>query len=162
MYEHTYDTQLFSELYDVHPQAILWMRPVFRADKKTVADFEFVYANDEGLRYLNLTRLQFNGLLLSVSPTLTDELRKAVFEELTNVFNTGKKSESSLFNPALNKYARILRTRLRDGVLSVVQDITHEHIIIRRLEEQAKQLEQQTSQLQEQKSTPRQYPQKFL
>lgn len=148
----SYDTQLFSELYDVHPQAIIWMRPIFGKDGKAVSDFEFVYANDEGLRYLNLTREEFTGLRLSVSPTLNDELRKAVFEELLRVFTTGNKSETSFFNAALNKYARVLRTRLRDGVLSVVQDITRENLIIRTLEEQAEKLEEQTSLLKEQKA----------
>jgi signal transduction histidine kinase len=68
------------------------------------------------------------------------------------VYTTGEKSQVTVFNPILNKYARVLRTKLRDGVLNVVQDITQETLIIKKLEEQTKQLEERTSELQKQKS----------
>lgn len=152
MYETQYDAQLFAELYDVQPQAIMWMRPIRTEGGQSITDFEITYLNDEGLNYLNLTREQFTGLTLSNAPTLTDEFRKKIFEEVMMVYTTGKKSETTIFNSVLNKYARVLRTKLRDGILTVIQDITREKLIIRQLEEQTKQLEEQTRQLQEQKS----------
>ena len=48
---------------------------------------------------------------------------------------------TNIYNPALNKYARVLRTRLRDGVLSVVQDRTEENRIIKKLEEQTQKIQ---------------------
>ncbi len=152
MYESNYDTQLFTELYDVQPQAIVWMRPIRTVNDGTIIDFEYAYSNDEGLKFLKLTREQFTGLKLSTSPTLTDELRKQFIAEMVVVYTTGDKSEVTVFNPILNKYARVLRMKLRDGVLNVVQDITQETLIIRKLEEQTKQLEDRTSELQRQKS----------
>ena len=47
-----HDTRLFAELYDVQPQAIAWMRPVMAPGTEQIIDFEFVYANEEGLKYL--------------------------------------------------------------------------------------------------------------
>ena len=152
MYETQYDASLFAELYDVQPQAILWSRPIWSKDGHRIVDFEYTYSNDEGLKYLNLTREQMNGLVISNSPTLTPELRKKIFDEMIGVYESGEKSETTVFNPALNKYARVLRTRLRDGILSVIQDITKENLIIRQLEHQTYQLEEQTRQLQEQKT----------
>lgn len=151
MYEPLYDTQLFAELYDVQPQAIFWMRPVRTAGSDEIIDFEYIYANDEGLKYLNLKRDQFSGLFISNSP-LTEELRKAIMEEMVTVYQTNKKSETTIFNSVLKKYARVLRAKLRDGILTVVQDITKEHQIIHQLEKQATQLEEQKRLLQEQKS----------
>lgn len=135
-----YDAQLFSELFDVQPQAIIWLSPVWDEHRQQVVDFEFSYCNDEGLRYLNLSREQQQGLRLSVSPTVTDELRARFFAEMLNVYHTGQKAESNIFNPALNKYARILRTYLRGGVLTVVQDRTEENRIIEQLKTQTEQL----------------------
>lgn len=152
MDETLYDRQLFAELYDVQPQAIVWMPPIRSEVDGQIIDFAYSYANEEGLKYLNLTRQQFAGLTLSNSPTLTEELRRKVLKEILHVFHSGEKSETVLFNPALNKWARVLRTRLRDGVLTVVQDITREKGIIQQLEQQAAQLEEQTHQLQEQKA----------
>ena len=139
------DVQLFAELYDVHPQAIIWMRPLWAADGATIQDFEFAYANEEGLHYLALTREQFTGMRLSTSPALTDELRPWVLSNMIAVYQTGQKSEFEIFNPALNKWARALRTRLRNGVLTVVQDITEEKNIIQKLEAQSRTLQEQKS-----------------
>lgn len=137
----TYDTGVFSELFDVQPQAICWLAPVRHPVSQQVVDFAFAYCNDEGLRYLNLTREQQEGLLLSESPTVTDELRQRFFQEMKQVLETGHQIEVNLYNPALNKYAKVLRTRLRDGVLTVVQDRTEEHRIIKQLEEKTRELE---------------------
>jgi signal transduction histidine kinase len=136
------DDQLYSELFDVQPQAIVWMKPVWSEDGKQITDFEFSYANEEGLRYLNLTREQMKGLLLSVSPTVSEELRASFMQEMIRVYQTGEKSETNIYNPALNKYARVLRAQLRGGVLTVVQDRTEENRMIRELEEKTAQLEE--------------------
>ena len=152
MQDITYETRLLAEHYDVQPHAIVWMRPLYDPAGKEISDFEFTYSNEEGLRYLNLSREQFTGLFLSNSPTLTTQFRKAVFEEMLTVYNTGKKSETTVFNAALNKHAKVVRSRLHHGVLTVVQDITAEKRVIGKLEQQAQQLEAQTRQLQEQKT----------
>ncbi|MGZ8561523.1 MAG: sensor histidine kinase [Flavisolibacter sp.] len=137
-----FDTQLFAELYDQQPQAILWMQPLF-SNSGSIIDFEFCYANEEGLHYLNLSREQFRSLKLSDSPTLTEDMRKTVMAEMVQVFETGVRLETTVYNPVLNKYAKIMRTRLRNGVLNVVHDVSEERRIIRQLEEQAIQMQEQ-------------------
>ena len=113
MDEKPYDLQLFAELYDEHPQAIVWLTPLWSKDGTTITDFAYTYSNDEGLRYLNLSRehQQF-GLFVSNSPTLTETLRQQLTAEMSRVYHTGEKSETTFFNPALNKYVRVLRTRV--------------------------------------------------
>lgn len=136
------DDQLFSELFDVQPQAIVWMKPVWSEDGKQITDFEFAYSNEEGLRYLNLTREQFKGLRLSVSPTVSDDLRGIFLQDLIRVYQTGEQSDTTVLNPALNKYARVLRAKLRGGVLNVVQDRTEENRMIQELEKKTAELEE--------------------
>jgi len=143
IYEATLDRQLFDELYGVQPQAITWLRPIWNDDKTAIIDFEYVYSNSEGLHYLNITPQQHNGLRLSTTPTLSDPLRKAVLDEMIGVYVNGVDSKTNIYNPALNKYARVLRTRLRDGVLSIVQDRTEESQVIKQLEDKTRELEAQ-------------------
>ncbi|MGV3656793.1 MAG: sensor histidine kinase, partial [Chitinophagaceae bacterium] len=143
MNEPQYDTRLFEELYDVQPQAIIWSRPVFGDDGTTIVDFEFTYCNDEGLKYMNMTRAEQAGMRLSTTAALTTDLRQKVLKQMVEVYHTGKKSETNIYNPALNKHARVLRVRLRDGVLTVVHDRTEEYRIIKQLEEQSWQLQKQ-------------------
>lgn len=131
-----YDEQLFAELYDVQPQPIAWFRPVWNEDGSAINDFVFAYANEEGLRYLGLTQDEFYGLRISNTPTLTNERRARMIEDLRYVYLTGKKSTASFFNAALNKYVQVHRARLRDGVVTVIQEIPGEEVTIRELEEQ--------------------------
>ncbi|WP_121354885.1 sensor histidine kinase [Flavisolibacter nicotianae] len=140
MNETQYDTELFAEVYDVHPQAIVWFRPIWNSDHSAIVDFAFSYCNDEGLRYLGVTRDQQQQLRVSDTVTLTDPLRPKVLAELVDVYTTGQTAESNIYNPALNKYARVLRTKLRGGVLTILQDRTEEYRIIRQLEQQANEL----------------------
>lgn len=139
----TLDRQLFDELYGVQPQAITWLRPIWNEAGTEIVDFEYAFSNEQGLNYLNLTPAQHNGLRISNSPTLTDDLRKMFLDEMIRVFTKGEVSKTNVYNPALNKYARVLRTRLRDGVLSVVQERSEENRMIRELEEKTRQLEEQ-------------------
>lgn len=141
--ELTLDRQLFDELYGVQPQAITWMKPVWNEAGTAIVDFEYMFSNREGLNYLNLSKEEHAGLLISTTPTLTDPLRKTFMEELLHVYLTGEEAKTNVYNPALNKYARVMRARLRDGVLTVVQERTEENRIIRELEEKSRQLEEQ-------------------
>ena len=136
--EHTqFDTQLFIEVYDHHPQAILWARPIWNVEGTAIIDFEYTYSNDEGLKYLKLTPEQFSGIRVSNTPTLADELRIKILTEMIHVYETGQKSETFVFNQVLNKYAKIMRAKLRGGVLSVVEDRTAEERNLQQLEKQS-------------------------
>jgi signal transduction histidine kinase/PAS domain-containing protein len=146
------DNQLFDELYGALPQAIFWMKPVWNNDESVIIDFRYIYCNEAGLKYLNLTSAQYKGLHLSTSPMVNDSLRKAALQELAEVFVTNNDVKRDVYNPVRNKYARLLRIRLRDGVLSVVEDRTEENRIIRQLELQAEELKEKSQQLQEQKN----------
>lgn len=143
MNEQQYDSQLFAELYDVQPQAIIWSSPVWSRDGASIIDFEFIYCNEEGLKYLNITRAQQQGMRVTTSSSLSKELQQSVLHEMIQVYQTGEKLVSNIYNSAINKHARVLRTKLRNGVLTVVQDRTQEYRIIQQLESQAMQLQEQ-------------------
>ncbi|WP_205513878.1 ATP-binding protein [Longitalea arenae] len=147
-----FDARLFEEFYGGQPQAILWFSPVWSDDGQHIDDFAFTYANQEGLEYLKVTPAQFEGLTVRNSPTLSPELRIQVFEEMKWVYETDKKSATAIFNSALNKHARVLRSKLRGGILTVVQDVTHEKKMIATLQAQKSSLEESTRQLQQQKN----------
>lgn len=152
MNEALFDYDLFAELYDIQPQGIAWMKAVWNDDHSAVIDFQFVYSNQGGLNYLNLTAAEFKTLRLSNTPTLSNELRKNIMEEMIGVYQTGQPSITNFYNPVLNKYARLLRTKLRDGVLTIVEDRTEENRIIKQLETKTSELEEKTTQLEEQKN----------
>jgi len=143
MSELAFDTALFAELYEVQPQAITWLKAIWNDDRSAVIDFEYIYSNSQGLRYLNLTPETQRGLRLTTTHTLPPVMREAILKEMIQVYHTGIPSETSVFNPVLNKYVRVTRSRLREGVISVVEDRTEEMRIIQELEAQKGELDVQ-------------------
>jgi len=143
MSELAFDTVLFAELYEVQPQAITWLQAIWNDDQSAIVDFEYVYSNSQGLRYLNLTPESQRGLRLSRTHTLPPVMREAILKEMIQIYHTGIPSETNVFNPVLNKYVRVTRSRLRDGVISVVEDRTEEMRIIQELEAQKGELDVQ-------------------
>ncbi|HUC79591.1 MAG TPA: PAS domain-containing protein, partial [Flavisolibacter sp.] len=149
-YEPQLSQELFDELYGVQPQAVTWMKPLWEGNR--IVDFEYTYSNQDGLNYLNLTASEYKGLRLSTSPTLSDAMRKTAMEEMTGVYQNSKEHITDIYNPVLNKYARVMRTRLRNGILTVIQERTEENRIIKKLEEQTRELEEKSRLLEEQKN----------
>lgn len=133
----------FAEFFDVQPQAIIWHKPVLN-EQGEIVDFEFRYWNEQGLRYMNLkSREEAEGMTIKNTNRLTPELKDSIFNEMLMVLDNRNVSESTLFNPVLNKYVKVLRSVLRGGILTVVQDITEEKRIIKELEKKQLQLEEQ-------------------
>ncbi len=56
LYEPQLSQKLFDELYGVQPQAIIWMLPIWNNDHEAIVDFEFIYSNKEGPKYLKPDR----------------------------------------------------------------------------------------------------------
>ncbi|MDQ3277144.1 MAG: PAS domain-containing protein, partial [Bacteroidota bacterium] len=137
------DSLMMAEFFDDQPHPIVWLRPLLAADGVTINDFRYTYCNSEGLRFLNLTPGDQHDLFLSTTPTLSDNLRKEILEEMIRIIKTGEKSETTFFNPPLNKYVRVVRSRLRGGILTVVKDLTPEDSVLRRMEEQTREIQAQ-------------------
>jgi PAS domain S-box-containing protein len=133
-----FDQQLFDEFFGQQPQAIIWVKPVWNEKRDAIVDFEYTYCNEEGFHYLNIHKENIPGIRVSNSPTLNDELRAAFMKEMIAIYDTGKRSETRLFNKAINKFARVLRYKFRGGILSIVQDISQENKVIQTLEEEKK------------------------
>lgn len=134
--ENTFDSALFDEFYGVQPQAVIWKRPIWNVDHTQICDFEYTYCNPEGLLFMNLKPEQLKGLRISNTASLTDDLRQKVLQELIDIYNTGKSASYDIYNAAVNKYARVIRVKFRDGVLSIIQDRTEEQQTIKQLDEQ--------------------------
>ncbi len=137
------DLKELKEFFDGQPQAIIWLAPIFEDNNELPVDFKYAYSNEEGLKYLNFTDGFLPDITVKTSPTLDEYLRVAIYNEMLHIYTTGERSETNVYNPALNKYAKVLRSKIRGGILSVVQDRTEENRIIMELENQRKELKEQ-------------------
>lgn len=138
------DLKELKEFFDGQPQAIIWLAPIFGNDPGSPVDFRYSYSNEEGLKYLNFHDGILPDITVRTSPTLDEYLRRTIYDEMLHIYLTGERSETNVFNPTLNKYAKVLRSRIRGGILSVIQDRTEENRIIIELEQQKKELKEQS------------------
>ena len=144
MDDKTGNEDLIYEFFDVQPYALLWLKPLFNEAGKIV-DFSYDYGNKEGLQYLQLNPELLKKITIFNSPSLTDEMRSTIFNEIVCVYQTGKTSETMVYNPVINRYGKVFRTKFREGILTIIHDNTQEHAAIHQLEKQTNELERQRS-----------------
>lgn len=144
MNENLYDARLFADFFEEQPQALVWLQPK-RSDQGIITDFTFTYANKKGIEYLNFSAEALQTITIHNTPSLPSNMKMSIFHELVEVYETGKTSETSFYNPIINKYVRVFRTKFRNGVLNIIQDSTKENRVIVELGEQTKELQQERS-----------------
>jgi signal transduction histidine kinase len=130
-----FDDDLVAELFDAQPQPVFWMRPIWDTSNNII-DFEYAYCNQEMYAYTGLTKEQLIGNRLSTSHAINEELKKYIFPQLKDVYLTGKKMEDTIFNPVFNKYYGFIRSKVADGILTIIQDRGKEYQMIQELERQ--------------------------
>lgn len=128
------EEQLINDLFDAQPQPVFWMRPVFQGNQ--VVDFEYAYCNEEMYRFTALPKEQILGMRLSASTLTTEENRKKFFAQLKEVFLSGRKMHETFYNPILKKHYTFYRSRVQDGVLTVIIDQTNAYQMLREVENQ--------------------------
>jgi signal transduction histidine kinase len=132
------DNQLIADLLDAQPQPVFWMRPIWDETGTLILDFDYSYCNKEMYVYTGVTEERLIGNRLSTSYTADTTLKKEIFSQLEQVYRTGIKCEDTIFNSRLNKYYHFIRTKVADGVMTILQDRSKEYTMIQELEQQQK------------------------
>ncbi len=128
--------ELIAAFFEEQPQPAFWMHPV-RDGNNSIVDFEYAYCNREFYAYTRLPSETILKKRVSDSPLISsDTLRKKFLVQLLEVYETGVRTQDRLYNPDLDRYYSYTRSKVHDGVLTVLQDRTEEITIIRQLEEQ--------------------------
>ncbi len=127
---------LTESFFDEQPQPAFWMLPLWN-DQSQVIDFEYRYCNREFYRYTGVRPEAIIGQRVSSSPIISDPAARAkLFQELLRTLETGERMQAWINNPDLRKYYSYTRNKVADGVLTVLQDRTEEHLMMQQLEEQ--------------------------
>jgi len=130
-----YGDQFVQKLIDAQPQPVFWMSPL-RDDSGKVIDFQYRYCNEEMYRFTGLSAEQLLGKTVFTSPAISKEIQQPVFEQILDVYLNGTRMQNTIFNARLNRYYGFTRTRVEDGVLTVLQDRNDELRMIQELEQQ--------------------------
>jgi len=125
------------ELFDALSESAIWFRPVKNAPND-VADFEIGYCNHAACVLLDAPKEQIIGQKLLHTTLVDDDYKRVVFNQCLTVWQTGRSHEESFHSRFLGKYFTALRSRLMDGVISVVRDRTDYYKAEKERQEEAK------------------------
>lgn len=128
------DAQLIYNLFDAQPQPVFWLRPVWEG--RQLVDFEYGYCNEEMYRFAGVPKEKILGVRISDSVLLNAATRKRVLEQVREVYRSGQKVHESFYNPVLKKYYTYYRSKVEDGVLTVIIDQTETYHMVREVENQ--------------------------
>lgn len=135
--------QLIAHLFDSQPDSVMWFVPVFAPDsQQVVLDFETRYCNGAAAAALLQLPSALVGERLLSSPLIGADARQRVFEQCLQVWLTGTNQEFTYHSLHLDKYFRVQRRKVQEGVLSITQDCSHEIKAELRRQEQEKTFQQ--------------------
>lgn len=130
---------LITAILDNQPDAVVYYIPICAPETENdVSDFAVGYCNKEAARLLGLQVEQLTGQKALSMPGRNSATRNILYDELMQVYTTGKAAESTSYNEALDKHFRVKRLPVENGVLTVSLDITTE---VKEREEKQRQAE---------------------
>ncbi|UFH56764.1 ATP-binding protein [Spirosoma sp. KNUC1025] len=112
-----------TKLLDALPDAVIWMRAI-RNHSNQLINFQIDYVNQKALDITNgMYTVSTGTLLLGNNGPEQDEFEK-IFQAMRAVLETDQPQEFSYYNPRLDAWLLVNRTRLGDGILSVARNIS--------------------------------------
>jgi len=130
MYKQDLNDTIIAELLDSQPEVVMWYTPVWFSESDTtnkIIDFELNYCNDEACRLLNLPKEDLLGQTLLASNIVSDKHRQEFFEQFKEVWLTGERQTFSYYHEELGIYIEAVRSKLKDGIISVNRNRTKEY-----------------------------------
>lgn len=134
------DQLLIATLFDAQPESVVWFKPVWSTNEKgekRLSDFQVSYCNNAACLFLNTTKDFIIGKRLFSNVVLDAGSAELIFEQCSEVYKSGAPIEYTYHNPYLNRYFNVIRTKVKDGVLSVTRDMTNQYLMQKEFEAQA-------------------------
>src|SRR4051812_11833640 len=121
------DSVLIPHLFDAQPVGVTLLKPVFSLEKgknSSIIDFEVSYYNKAAATLMEISEQEFLNKLLVKDGFLGGECENIGFRQSLEVYINNTSKEYFCYNPTVKRHFNVVRTRINDGVLNVVRDIT--------------------------------------
>ncbi|RYZ24472.1 MAG: PAS domain-containing protein [Chitinophagaceae bacterium] len=119
-------SSFLAALFDSLPQSVTWSVPVFNADG-TIVDFTIGYANESGGVHIGVDHDLMIGKRVFADFQLAPDVRKALFAQYCQVYESGERFETTYYDPLRDKFLHVVRTRADEGVLTLATNVTEGH-----------------------------------
>ncbi len=137
MTKHSLDQQLIFDLLDNQPESVIYYVPVYGEPDDTIIDFEIGYCNRQAPAMAHIERTLLAVQRVRTMINTTEEVRKNMFAQILEVFETGTPVETTYYNSMLNKHFNVMRTKVGNGVLVIGHDKTKEVVALDGIQKQA-------------------------
>jgi PAS domain S-box-containing protein len=134
------DTNVMLALLDNQPESIVYFTPVYSvANNKTeIIDFVVAYCNTHAALTANASAKELIGQRAAALVKSKGAFHRFEWEQLFQVFQTGKPFDVNFFNAALKKHFYTRYTKVEEGVMIITRNTTNE---VQIFEEQQRQVE---------------------
>jgi len=134
------EDHLIFQLFDKQFEAVLWLQPVWSTtagSEKHMIDLQVKYCNEAATKVLNASKDVILGALLLNNTVLDAATAQMVFAQSLQAYTSNEPVELNYFNQLLDKYLNVVRSRVMDGVLIVINDHTEYTLMEKEKEKQA-------------------------
>jgi signal transduction histidine kinase/PAS domain-containing protein len=139
MKETQFDAEVIAELFDAQPDSVVWFKPVFSvSDQPHIPiDFELAYCNQGAADFSQTSKEAMLASTLFNNTVLDNSSNELIFQQCREVYTTGKPIELTYYNHHFKRYFNVVRSKIKDGVLSISRDRTDQFIAEQKLKQQA-------------------------
>ncbi|GAB4030311.1 hypothetical protein GCM10028809_23000 [Spirosoma gilvum] len=132
------DEKLLRSVLDNHPEPIVLHTPVFESEAgDTIVDFILLYFNGAARQQATLPYALMNGQKVSELSGYSQEGRKQLTQQLSQVYSSGNDLHTTYYNEQLDIHFDVLRRKLDGAILSITKNVNAE--MKERLEKQQQQ-----------------------
>jgi signal transduction histidine kinase/PAS domain-containing protein len=134
------DEQLIFQLFANQTASAIWLKPVYASADNTkgeIVDFEICYCNEAAAKMLNISKQAALNKCLLKDKLLKGKSEDLIFDQAIEVFLQNTSKEFTYYNAYLQKYLRVVRTRVNDGIFNIAYDITKQVTAENKIQEQS-------------------------
>lgn len=134
----TIDEGIFFSALELYPEPAAIHTPVFSSEGgNVIEDFTLIYFNKAATQHADLPYALMKGQRVSELSGYSDEGRKRLLQQLTEVYTSGEDLHATYYNEVLDIHFEVRRRKIEGGVLTVAKNVNEEMKI--RIEKQQQQ-----------------------
>jgi signal transduction histidine kinase len=114
----------FSQLFDALPDGVVYFQPVRDAEGQNIIDFTVAYANAATYAAANNQYKTSPGTSVRYDNQHDPVITARMMSQLTAIMETGQPDGFERYNPVMNEWLSVTRSKAGDGVLTITRIIT--------------------------------------
>ncbi|RYY90815.1 MAG: PAS domain-containing protein [Chitinophagaceae bacterium] len=128
MLQQTAEIDLIAQACGCLPDAAVWTTPVYTMEggREVISDFELQFSNPACSDVIGRSAPELLGRRVQEHRLPDPGITELIFAQLLQVYQTGRPLEYNYYSESLDKYIRLIRSKVGNGVLTIARNVTEE------------------------------------